>query len=275
MHLYCVGHGSPTVVLDSGIGDSWLSWRKVQPEVALFTRVCSYDRAGMGWSDKSPNPRTSKFIATELHGLLHNAEISPPFVLVGHSFGGLNVRMYAGLYPADVAGMVLVDSTPDDMKGFPAELKAYNETFLRKENLRQTTMPLGVPRLMGWCGNGPPELRAMFRAIDCRLQPWHEHLAEYYAGDESMAQVRAGGLLGNIPLVVLSHDPGEPTDSFVKAMEKAWDESQENFTYLSTHSTRIIAKGSHHNIQLDRPDAVVAAIQRVVDKYKQRGAATE
>jgi hypothetical protein len=72
MHLYCIGQGSPTVVLDSGIGDSWLSWRKVQPEVALFTRVCSYDRAGMGWSDKSPNPRTSRLIATELHTLLRS-----------------------------------------------------------------------------------------------------------------------------------------------------------------------------------------------------------
>lgn len=140
MHLYCIGQGSPTVVLDSGIGDSWLSWRKVQPDVAMFTRVCSYDRAGMGWSDKSPNPRTSKFIATELHALLKNASILPPFVLVGHSFGGLNMRMYASLYPADVAGVVLVDSTPDDMSGFPKELQAYNEAFLRKENLKQSTM---------------------------------------------------------------------------------------------------------------------------------------
>ena len=79
MHLYCVGQGSPTVVLDSGIGDSWLSWRKVQPEVAQFTRVCSYDRAGMGWSDKSPNPRTSNFIAIELHTVLKNASILLPF----------------------------------------------------------------------------------------------------------------------------------------------------------------------------------------------------
>jgi pimeloyl-ACP methyl ester carboxylesterase len=275
MHLYCIGQGSPTVVLDSGIGDSWLSWRKVQPDVAMFTRVCSYDRAGMGWSDKSPNPRTSKFIATELHTLLKNASILPPFVLVGHSFGGLNMRMYASLYPADVAGVVLVDSTPDDMSGFPKELKAYNEAFLRKENLKQSTMPLGIPRLMGWCGNGPPELQAVFRAIDCRLQPWREHLAEYYSGDESMAQVRAGGLLGSVPLIVLSHAPGEPTDNFMKAMEKAWEESQENFTHLSTDSTRVIAKGSHHNIQLDRPDAVVAAIQKLVDKYKHRVAATD
>jgi pimeloyl-ACP methyl ester carboxylesterase len=272
MHLYCIGQGSPTVVLDSGLGDSWLSWRKVQPQVAQFTRVCSYDRAGMGWSDPSPHPRTSKVIAAELHSLLYNAAISPAFALVGHSFGGLNMRMYAALYPANVSAMVLVDATPDSMEAFPPELKKYNDTFLRKENLKQSAMPLGIPRLMGWCGNGPPELRSMLRAIDCRLQPWHEHLAEYYAGNESMAQVRTVGLLGNIPLIVLSHDPGQPAGSFAKDMEKAWDESQEGFTRLSTDSSRVIAQGSHHNIQLDRPDVVIAAIHKVIDECRERSA---
>jgi hypothetical protein len=128
---------------------------------------------------------------------------------------------------------------------------------------------------MGWCGTGPPEIQAVLRAIDCRLQPWREHLAEYYSGDESMVQVRASGLLGNIPLMVLSHDPGNPTDTFLAAMETAWEDSQGRWAYLSTDSSRVIAKGSHHNIQLDRPDVVVAAIQKVVDKYKHRVAAAE
>jgi pimeloyl-ACP methyl ester carboxylesterase len=270
MHLDCTGQGSPTVILDSGIGDSWLSWYRVQPPVGQFTRVCSYDGAGMGWSDPSPKPRTSREIAMELHVLLHNAGISPPFVLVGHSFGGLNMRMYAALQPTVVAGMVLVDSTPDSFERFPSELKSYNERFLRKEDLKQNTMPLGIPRLMGWCGNGPPELRSVLRAIDCRLQPWREHLAEYHAGDESMAQVRASGLLGNIPVVVISHDPGKSNDSFVKAMEKAWDQAQEELTHLSTNSYRVIAQGSRHNIQLDRPDIVIDAIHKVVDICRER-----
>jgi pimeloyl-ACP methyl ester carboxylesterase len=273
MHVYCVGQGSPTVVLDSGIGDTWLSWRKVQPQVAEFTRVCSYDRAGMGWSDPSPKPRNSGVIAAELHSLLHNAGISPPFVLVGHSFGGLNVRMYAAMYPTDAAGMALVDSTPDDMQRFPPELKNYNDAFLRKETLKQNTMPLGIPRLMGWCGNGTPELRPMLRTIDCRLTPWREHLAEYYSGDESMAQVRAAGRLGGIPLIVLSHDPDHPSDSFAKAMEKAWDDSQERFTHLSTDSSRVIAKGSHHNIQLDRPEVVIAAIHKIIAECRKQSVA--
>jgi len=272
MHVYCIGQGTPAVVLDSGLGDTWLSWYKVQPQIAQFTRVCSYDRAGMGWSDPSPKSRTSSVIAAELHSLLHNAGIPPPLVLAGHSFGGLNMRMYAGLYRADVAGMVLVDSTPDDMGRFPAELKNYNETFLRREDLKRDTMPLGIPRLIGWCGNGPYEIRAMLRTVDCRPQPWREHLAEYRASDESRAQVRESMPLGSIPLIVLSHDPGDPTDSFAKAMEKAWSEAQQDLTRLSTRSSRVVAKGSGHNIQVDRPEVVTTAIRQIVDECRQQSA---
>jgi hypothetical protein len=110
----------------------------------------------------------------------------------------------------------------------------------------------------------------VLRATDCRLQPWREHLAEYHAGDESMGQVRANGLLGNIPVVVISHDPGEPTDSLVKAMEKAWNQAQEELTHLSPNSYRVIAQGSRHNIQLDRADVVIAAIHKVIDLCRER-----
>jgi hypothetical protein len=95
LHLYCTGEGSPAVILEAGGGNPWLSWYKVQPQAAQFTQVCSYDRAGLGWSDPSPKPRTTKVIAEELHTLLHNAGIAGPFVLVGHSLGGIgcaNVR---------------------------------------------------------------------------------------------------------------------------------------------------------------------------------------
>ena len=99
MHIDCTGEGSPTVILESGLGDTYVSWRKVQPQIAKFTRVCSYDRAGLGYSDSSSQPRTSKVIAGELHALLKAAGIAPPYVLVGHSMGGYDVRLYASLYP--------------------------------------------------------------------------------------------------------------------------------------------------------------------------------
>ena len=124
MHIDCTGEGSPTVILESGLGDSYISWRRVQPRIAKFTRVCSYDRAGLGYSESSSQPRTSKVIAGELHALLRAAGVAPPYVLVGHSMGGYDVRLYASLYRNEVAGMVLVDAShPDQENRFPPELK--------------------------------------------------------------------------------------------------------------------------------------------------------
>src|ERR1700689_1482175 len=112
--LNCTGVGSPTVILESGFGDVSIEWRAVQPQIAKFSRVCSYDRAGYGGSDPGPMPRTSLQIARELHALLKNAGEIPPYVLVGSSFGGYNVRVYNGLYPNEVAGIVLADATQED-----------------------------------------------------------------------------------------------------------------------------------------------------------------
>jgi alpha/beta hydrolase fold len=114
LHLDCTGQGLPTVVFDSGLSDDSITWYKVQPEIAKVTRSCSYDRAGLGWSDPSPLPRTSRVVAEELHRLLKTAKIEGPFILVGHSLGGLNIRMFAALYPGDTAGVVLVDSAYPD-----------------------------------------------------------------------------------------------------------------------------------------------------------------
>jgi pimeloyl-ACP methyl ester carboxylesterase len=114
LYVNCRGFGDPTVVLDAGLGVASDSWVLVQPEVAQFTRVCTYDRAGLGNSDRGPTPRTTRRIANELHMLLSNSGLQPPYVLVGHSFGGLNMRMYASEYPDEVAGMVLVDASHED-----------------------------------------------------------------------------------------------------------------------------------------------------------------
>lgn len=111
LHINCVGKGSPTVILESGSGATSVDWANIQPEVANTTRVCAYDRAGSGWSETGPGPGDPQQIAGELHTLLGNAGIDGPYVLVGHSFGGLYVRMYADLYPNEVEGMVLVDSS--------------------------------------------------------------------------------------------------------------------------------------------------------------------
>ena len=147
MHIYCTGQGSPTVILDAGMGDSFISWHKVQPQIAKLTRVCSYDRPGIGYSDSSPRPRTSKDFAQELHALLQNAGIPPPYVLVGHSMGGFDVRLYASLYRSEVAGMVLVDSShPEQQKRLPPALNDLDATWMREQEFFEFTMPFGIPR---------------------------------------------------------------------------------------------------------------------------------
>ena len=271
MHLYCIGQGSPTVVLESGLGDSWLPWYKVQPTIAQFTRVCSYDRAGLGWSDPSPHPRTSKVIAEELHTLLHTAGMAGPFLLVGHSFGGMNVRMYARLFPAEVAGVVLVDSVhPDQQRRRTPEQMRAIAAFLRVLGLQADTIPFGISRLMGWCGNGPAEIRPMLRTVECRMGPWREHVAEEGSFEESAEQARAAGPLGSIPLVVLSHDPEKlypvpgRSPRPAKEFNPLWEEFQSELALLSTNGSRVIATGSGHYIQYDRPDLVIEAVKKLV-----------
>jgi pimeloyl-ACP methyl ester carboxylesterase len=114
LNIDCSGNGSPTVILDSGMGVPAVGWLKVQPDVAKFSRVCSYDRAGYGWSEVGPKPRTSLQIARELRALLDASGEKGPYVMVGHSFGGYNVRVFTGMYPSDVVGMVLIDAEHGD-----------------------------------------------------------------------------------------------------------------------------------------------------------------
>ena len=267
MHIDCSGQGSPAVILDSGLGDSYTSWYKVQPLIARFTRVCSYDRAGIGYSDASSRPRTSKVIAEELHTLLQAAGIAPPYVLVGHSMGGYDVRLYASLYRAEVTGMVLVDSAhPEQGKRLPGFNDA-DARVIRRLEFMEFTMPLGLPRVCGFCSGDPT-----VRAAECNFHTLREKVAEEKALSESASQAAVTGSLGYLPLAVLSHDPdkqvpGVPLD-VMKPAETAWNQMQEELAHLSTRGSRTIAKNSSHYIQLDRPDLVVEVVHTVLDQAR-------
>lgn len=268
MHMDCTGEGSPAVILESGLGDSYVSWRKVQPQIAKFTRVCSYDRAGIGYSDSSSQPRTSGVIAGELHALLQAARIAPPYVLVGHSMGGYNVRLYASLYPSEVTGMVLVDAShPDQDNRFPPELKNMEGSWLREAEFLEYTSPLGIPRLMGLCDQDP-----VLRAAECNFHSAREGVAELKGFAESAVQTAATGSLGDMPLAVLSHDPEKPSADLpadlAKPTNEAWEKMQEELAHLSTRGTQVIAKNSSHYIQLDRPDVVIDAVRGVVEQAR-------
>jgi pimeloyl-ACP methyl ester carboxylesterase len=269
MHVDCTGQGSPTVVLDSGLGDSYISWHKVQPQIALFTRVCSYDRAGLGYSDSSPQPRTSKVMAEELHAVLQNAGISPPYILVGHSMGGYNIRLFASIYRSEVAGMVLVDSShPGQEKRFPQALNDLDKTWVREQEFLAFSMPFGIPRLLGFCDKD-----GAVRAADCNFHSTREGVRELKAISESAAQTAATGSLGDLPLAVLSHDPDqqEPDlpEDLVKPTHDAWQQMQNELAQLSSRSRHVIANQSGHYIQIDRPDLVIEAIHKVVDQARQ------
>ncbi len=273
LHIHCQGQGTPAVILDSGLGDSYISWRRVQPEIAKFTRVCSYDRAGLGYSDSSPNPRTSKVIAEELHKLLYgySVDIMGPVILVGHSMGGYDVRLYASLYRDQVAAMVLVDAShPDQENRFPPAMKDMRGTWLRETEFLEFTMPFGIPRLLDLCDPDP-----VIRAAECNFHTTRAAVAEMKAFSESAAQTAATGPFGDLPLAVLSHDPDKPSSDLpadlAKPTNDAWEKMQEELARLSTRGTQEIAKNSSHYIQLDRPEIVIAAVRKVVDEARTAG----
>jgi pimeloyl-ACP methyl ester carboxylesterase len=275
MHINCTGQGTPTVILESGLGDTYLSWQKVQPQIAHFARVCSYDRAGLGYSYYSRNPSTSKYFAEELHTLLHNAGVSPPYILVGHSMGGFDVRLYASSYRSEVAGMVLVDSShPEQQKRFPPALNDMDATWLREQEFMEFTMPFGIPRLLGFCGNDGEA-----RAAECNFHTVRESVAELKAVSESAAQAAKAGKLGDMPLAVLSEDPDKPQpdlpEDLIKPASDAWQQMQDELARLSTRSTHVIAKNSGHFIQFDRPGVVIEAVRKIVDQARQAHSASE
>lgn len=282
LHLDCRGEGSSAVILEAAIWDLGLTWARVQPEAASFTRVCSYDRAGLGRSDRGSRPRTADAMVEELHALLGGAGVPPPYVLVAHSFGALVARLFAHRHPQEVAGMVMVDAAHEDqLRRFPASVRAAWGPI--------SEMQLGVLRAAREAiGDGtfdpattpvpdlPSDAADLYRSlltdgpgtIDTQIEE-HERL------EESQAIVRQAGItsLGDIPLVVLSHavpPPAFPPELGVtpedhERYEEVWQELQAELAALSTRGERRIAEGAGHMIHHDRPDLVVEAIRDVAE----------
>ena len=276
MHINCVGRGSPTVILESGLGNMSADWANIQPEVAKTTRVCAYDRAGTGWSEPGPTPRDPKQIAHELHTLLGKAGIDGPYVLVGQSFGGLYVRMYADLYPKEIAGMVLVDSShPDMWTRMPPEVAAALRPPAWQMRAMAYLARLGVTRLSGGdmseCGLPVRQCKEE-QAYFATAQYLVTKRQEMYAPERD-AQVRATGDLGDKPLVVLT--AGDHSRDFAAGVspaartrfEHTWYTLQSELAALSTDSNHRVVEGAGHStLQTDREDAqeTIAAIVRVV-----------
>jgi pimeloyl-ACP methyl ester carboxylesterase len=272
MHINCIGQGNPTVVLEAGLNDFSEFWSLVQPEVANFSRVCVYDRAGYGWSESSPNPRTSEIMVTELHTLLVNADELPPFVLVGHSFGGALVRLYAHKYPDEVVGMVLVDSAHEDLFIRIPEWRAASEqmiTMLRTLiPLRSTGIMALVPKTIPNRGL-PDDALAQYRAILATTECLETSMAETRQFESNLAQVAEANIagFGNLPLVVISNGLWKPLSEIPGVSgdenQQSWQALQSELLTLSSNSKQIVARQSEHFIQLQQPSLVIDAIREV------------
>jgi pimeloyl-ACP methyl ester carboxylesterase len=275
LHLYCTGEGgAPTVVMDSGLGGTVLDWQLVQPEVAKFMRVCTYDRAGMGWSDPGAQPRTSQQIVKELHTLLGNAGVQGPYVLVGHSFGGTNMQVYANQYSDEVAGIVLVDSALED-----EEAVTLTRSLQPSPVLLKILATIGVTRLPYTLGGEAPgqtspDLLDEQAAISSHRKDAFAVADETSSLEESFDENRAAPMsLGDKPLIVLTAGP-LPSEVLTsqglsqeqaRQMDELHSESQVDLTRRSQNAKQVIVEDSGHYIHVEHPDLVKDAIRQVVE----------
>jgi pimeloyl-ACP methyl ester carboxylesterase len=291
LHINCTGadrSSQPTVILEAGLGDFSVEWSLVQARVSSFARVCSYDRAGDGWSELGPHPRTMHQIVSELHTLLEKAGVRPSYVLVGHSYGGALVRLYAATYPADVAGMVLVDS------GHLNAINNIDGKFVRLAEMAtgkpipsvKTSSPLresdippdakaqieAAARQASPTANEPP--RDQLPADAQRMRTWALAQVKHYAasvnpfeGEELALMIadekKTAHPLGDIPLTVLSRGTS------AHGKEEQWIEDdrikgQAAMVNLSAKGRQIIATGSGHHIQIEAPELVINSIRDVL-----------
>jgi pimeloyl-ACP methyl ester carboxylesterase len=272
LHLYCTGElGAPTVVVDSGLGGTILDWQLVQPEVAKFARVCTYDRAGMGWSEAGSQPRTSRQIVRELHALLGNAGVEGPYVLVGHSFGGTNMQVYASQYPDEVAGMVLVDSALED-----EEAVTLTRSLQPSPLLLKVYATIGLTRLPYTLGAETPgltspELEDEQAAISSHRKHIFAIADETSSLEESFAENRAHPMaLGDRPLMVLTAGSVQTEGTGLSPeqadrLDKLHSESQATLTRRSENAKQIIVEDSGHYIQIEQPALVIDAVRHVVE----------
>lgn len=265
LHINCTGTGSPTVIIDAGLGDWSTTWGGyVQPEVAKTTRVCTYDRAGMGWSEPGPLPRDAAQFAKELHTLLQNAHIPGPYVMVGHSLGGLEVRVFVHDYISEVAGVVLVESmNPKQITRSPTEADSQSESRSQPFSLQAALARFGIARLLvklpGIAPSLPPNEEAYY-PLYVRPPYFQATDNESQGLPASGAQAAAVKTFGDLPLIVLTaklnNIPG-------------WPEWQTELLQLSSNSQQLFAENSGHNIQADEPEAAVAAILQMVQQVRE------
>lgn len=263
LHISCLGQGRPTVILDAGLGGTSLDWILVQGRLAAHTRVCAYDRAGMGRSDPGPEPRSPARIADELSQLLKTAAVPGPYVLVAHSLSGKSARLFAAAHPEDVVGMVLVDTRSEkiDAETTPEEAEAFAAALKRQALLLTLARKLGLVRLLGSIlteeQGMPPGVATEMALLQTQPQSLRTTTAEGLARSAN-DRALAGALLGEVPLVVIAAE-----DSMARI--PGWAAAQAELATLSRAGRLVIAEGSSHSVQIDQPEIVIDAVLSVLD----------
>jgi pimeloyl-ACP methyl ester carboxylesterase len=271
LHINCIGHGSPTVILDAAGGNSSASWGLVQPGLARSTRVCAYDRAGMGWSERGPVPRDLKQHVGELHALLSRAEIEGPYVMVGHSYGGRVALVYANEYPSDVVGMVLIDPGKlDDDARFPPENRADLAAENRTVFVARWLAPFGVVRLLlpqTDYADLPVHDREANDAFNVTTKFFRTVSDQYRVLPQTYMQQREVTDLGSMPLIVMS--ASAPDD----ATRRVWTEMNGELARISTVGAHRVVQGATHAellYKLEHARLTINAVQEVLNAARDR-----
>ncbi len=286
LHIYCTGKGSPTILLIAGAGDIYAIWEPVQNSLAQSTRVCSYDRPGLGWSDFHPDTElTVEEQVAILHQLLKNAREDGPYLAVGHSIGGLLARTFAATYPKEMQGAVLVESSVGaQFAALPSAILKANRSAGTVFALCQVVAPFGLPRLLGM-----GDARAQSQ-VELSLEAQAAIAADFNRAQGCLALQRDSAMvdrplikgeppisLGDLPLVVITRGLTEtelnPTAKYsadqvalFDQVQKIWLDIQGRLPQLSTHSNWVIAKNSGHYVHIKEPEVVISAIQSLLSR---------
>jgi len=247
LYIHCLGTGRPTTVIDTGVGETFESWEPVIERLGRQTRVCAYDRAGYGRSEPGPMPRDSQRAADELYLLLTESGEDGPFLLVGHSLGGLNMQLYANSYPEEVAGLVLLDPSPLAWmtgEGFPTLRDLFRQESLAQREAAEALKASSDP--------GAKATVAFMEAAASEFEEFFGRTADELAAIDSF---------GELPLIVIGAtepDPGFGQDG--QAFRQFWNEESQALARKSASGKFILAEGSSHHIHLDSPQLVIDAV---------------
>lgn len=279
LHLYCTGEGPSTVILEGGAGVPWLAWSWIQPEVAKVARVCSYDRAGYGWSSPSASPMDAENTSQQLHDLLKTANIPGPYILAGHSIGGAYARMFAAKFPQDVAGLVLVDATS------PSVLETYAEVDLpRVEDWTPATLrvfpylaSVGAMRavislgLFNLAAGLPPQSEEVAKVFLSQAAHMETTIGEYSSLPDTLKQIQHLKPQTDLPIAIIVADRFTGLDEATEAKFIRWHQAQQrNWLGVSENSSiETIAGSDHISLMTNRlhahqvADGIIAIVEKV------------